>query len=437
MEFTYNGLLRYGFGFANPNHAAAAIMLLLPILWYARLKIGGQNLRAKIFSVIIFIGEISLYVGLLLTYSRAGILSLMLAGIIWRWRLRKINEEFFLTYRHWIMIIGFGLLAMVLNVTGRFNFSEQHTYSSAANRVAVFNAGVHLFAENPLGVGAGNAGKIVTLFYFGENAGLAYRTLVNSFLTFLVEQGAIFGGLLLTIIFMALFALPKIHRRFSAMLFTIIGAGLFNGNLSTCFDYTSLFSISRDELSFVLTVIFGVFLCGGAFYGIIYTAKKIRLLAVAIIVAILCIGGFYVGGLFLCQSPKTYKLDVTADNLVKVTPALTSPNARGLVRVSKDDDLLAARIFADTLSMNYYFPLFANVQPPRDNHADTLILYRPREIDDLPATLKQLIIFYPEFPPVVLDDIAPTITRIIYLPKWDERGDNYLWQTTNATLRYW
>ena len=33
MEFTYEGLVRWGFGFHNPNHAAAAICAVLPFVW--------------------------------------------------------------------------------------------------------------------------------------------------------------------------------------------------------------------------------------------------------------------------------------------------------------------------------------------------------------------------------------------------------------------
>ena len=32
MEFTSDGIVRWGFGFYNPNHAAALITLLFPLL---------------------------------------------------------------------------------------------------------------------------------------------------------------------------------------------------------------------------------------------------------------------------------------------------------------------------------------------------------------------------------------------------------------------
>ncbi len=35
MEFTYDGMVRWRFGFYNPNHAAALFAALLPFLWAA------------------------------------------------------------------------------------------------------------------------------------------------------------------------------------------------------------------------------------------------------------------------------------------------------------------------------------------------------------------------------------------------------------------
>lgn len=39
MEFTYEGLVRQGFGFFNPNHAAALFALLLPGVWLLRKRL--------------------------------------------------------------------------------------------------------------------------------------------------------------------------------------------------------------------------------------------------------------------------------------------------------------------------------------------------------------------------------------------------------------
>jgi len=45
MEFTVNGCLRHGFGFANPNHAAAAICALFPFC--RRWRGGGRGFALR------------------------------------------------------------------------------------------------------------------------------------------------------------------------------------------------------------------------------------------------------------------------------------------------------------------------------------------------------------------------------------------------------
>ena len=44
MEFTYHGLVRYGFGFDNPNHAVALFAMVLPLFWYACLLFSLRGL---------------------------------------------------------------------------------------------------------------------------------------------------------------------------------------------------------------------------------------------------------------------------------------------------------------------------------------------------------------------------------------------------------
>ena len=54
MEFTYEGFVRYGFGFYNPNHAAAFICAILPFAWLAFLqKPCWQKILGGLISVIL------------------------------------------------------------------------------------------------------------------------------------------------------------------------------------------------------------------------------------------------------------------------------------------------------------------------------------------------------------------------------------------------
>lgn len=75
MEFTYDGLVRYGFGFYNPNHAAAFICAFLPFVWLLLLQ---SALWKKLLGATL---TIVLTVALAYTYSRAGLLVFVLEAI--------------------------------------------------------------------------------------------------------------------------------------------------------------------------------------------------------------------------------------------------------------------------------------------------------------------------------------------------------------------
>ncbi|MEI8248410.1 MAG: hypothetical protein WCI51_21450, partial [Lentisphaerota bacterium] len=77
MEFTYHGMIRYGFGFFNPNHAAALITCLLPFCWSIRLLLKN---KAAVYPAVA--AEILLYLALIFTYSRTGFIAVLVEGLI-------------------------------------------------------------------------------------------------------------------------------------------------------------------------------------------------------------------------------------------------------------------------------------------------------------------------------------------------------------------
>jgi hypothetical protein len=65
---------------------------------------------------------------------------------------------------------------------------------SVDNRLALWQGGLRMIAENPWGVGAGNSGQTYMQWYEPLDLTSGYRTMVNSFLTYLDERGlAVFG----------------------------------------------------------------------------------------------------------------------------------------------------------------------------------------------------------------------------------------------------
>ena len=223
MEFTYDGLVRYGFGFYNPNHAAALICAILPFVWILFLS---ENFYKKLFCGIL---STVLLVALVFTYSRSGILVATLEAIF-----------FILFYgrKYWKIFVGLGVgLLIVLFVSGGFGRLTFDT--SASNRLLIWANGLYLFLANPLGVGLGNSGEITSAFLLPDD--INCRTLINSHLTLLCEFGCIIGAVWFAIIFTAV--KNGISSKTSKLKFATLNSFcglLISSSLSTVFDWEVL-----------------------------------------------------------------------------------------------------------------------------------------------------------------------------------------------------
>ena len=179
MEFTYDGLVRWGFGFCNPNHAAAAICAILPFLWgWRRLSWVGWLL------------SLALLIPLSLTYSRTGFAVAAIEVLMWA----------VLSGRRKVALAFVAVLATVAVAGGvamRF-----HPDAAAMNRLLIWWSGLKLSTANSAGVGMGNSGLLVSAFMLD---GIECRTLVNSHLTLLAELGWIVGGAWLAFVLSGIF----------------------------------------------------------------------------------------------------------------------------------------------------------------------------------------------------------------------------------------
>ena len=247
MEFTYDGLVRYGFGFYNPNHAAALICAILPFVWILFLS---ENFYKKLFGGIL---STVLLVALVFTYSRSGILVATLEAIF-----------FILFYgrKYWKIFVGLGVgLLIVLFVSGGFGRLTFDT--SASNRLLIWANGLYLFLANPLGVGLGNSGEITSAFLLPYD--INCRTLINSHLTLLCEFGCIIGAVWFAIIFTAI--KNGISSKTSKLKFATLNSFcglLISSSLSTVFDWEVLLNPSQfthlTEVNLACAyLLFGVF----------------------------------------------------------------------------------------------------------------------------------------------------------------------------------
>lgn len=171
MEFTYDGMVRWGFGFYNPNHAAALFAALLPFLWAA-----WERFPRPVCRIPIAVATLLTFTALALTFSRTGAVVAVLELILY-FGCRKCSAA---TLRRGAVLLVLLLFAfLVAGVVARFTLDRAVT-----NRLAIWQAGASLFAANPLGVGHGNSGVIASAFLLPSR--IVCRTLVNSHLTLLV-----------------------------------------------------------------------------------------------------------------------------------------------------------------------------------------------------------------------------------------------------------
>ena len=240
MEFTYDGMVRLGYGFYNPNHAAALICALLPFLWEWCFRT-----EQKLIRIAPILLTLLLTAALIFTFSRTGIAVMILEALLYGALKRKIN---------WKWIGAFAVVTLILvflsGVWMRFRLD-----GAVMNRPKIWLAGLQLFAANPLGVGGGNSGKLATAFLLPD--GIQCRTLVNSHLTFLVEYGIVFGFIWFAIL---LYALSRGIRK-TAFFCSLVGLAV-SALSASVFDPGVLFDFQSygdlPLLNFILS--WGIFL---------------------------------------------------------------------------------------------------------------------------------------------------------------------------------
>ena len=223
MEFTYDGFVRWGFGFHNPNHAAAAICAVLPFVW----GLGRTGARPSPWvAVARWLVTGGLFAALALTYSRTGFVVAALEAVAWGLLNRRGRQSAQETnaratrFTRWCFVLA--TLAMLVvtvivgGVTGRFTPD-----AATMNRPKIWWAGLKLASANPWGVGHGHSGLLASTFLLD---GIEVRTLVNSHLTLLAEYGWIAGCAWFAFVAMALYgahgragARPSLWTAFSGL----------------------------------------------------------------------------------------------------------------------------------------------------------------------------------------------------------------------------
>jgi hypothetical protein len=158
VDFVVGDVVRQGFGFANPNHAAAAICALFPFCWGWRGRWRWVGLASSIV----------LFIMLVMTYSRTGVLVLVIeAAVLW-WRgALGLAHPTSVRGRRWNAvptIWGIILAVCLACVAAWWMWPRLALNGAILNRPKIWLAGLRLFAANPMGVGFGNSGEIASTF---------------------------------------------------------------------------------------------------------------------------------------------------------------------------------------------------------------------------------------------------------------------------------
>lgn len=243
MDFVVGDLVRQGFGFANPNHAAAAINAAFPFCWgwRGRWRWVGRLVGA------------ALCVMLAMTYSRTGFVVLVIEAAVlwWRGALGSAHPTS-VRGRRWNAvptIWGIILIVCLACVAAWWMWPRLALDGAILNRPKIWLAGLRLFAANPLGVGFGKSGEITSAFMLPD--GITVRTLVNSHLTLLAEMGAVVGGAWLAFIALALCVGWRMRRTWVS--FAGLAVSAFSASV---FDWHVLFDFAEKggygDVNFVL-----------------------------------------------------------------------------------------------------------------------------------------------------------------------------------------
>lgn len=199
IEYFYGEALRWSFGFENPNKAAVIFACLIPLFWF--LWNYSWGVARRMIQIPALLLSASFVLGaaycLSMTYSRGGLVAasagLAYMGTVSLWQVRPWLERKRLRFSAQV-ILSITLIAIMLSIVivtglGERSLTALGNDRSVGNRFDLWGGALQMVAENPRGFGAGKSGEQYMEWYQSIDRKEGYRTMVNSYLTFLVERG--------------------------------------------------------------------------------------------------------------------------------------------------------------------------------------------------------------------------------------------------------
>jgi O-antigen ligase len=199
VDYFYNGSVRWNFGFENPNKAAVIFACLLPLLFIGwNLACENKNSWWLKLPAAFVAGTLILADALCLfkTYSRGGTVAAavgvgyLLIPIGWprrpsRWKQLFRSARFNATSALIILLMALFLWA---GLGERSLEPITNGDGSVSHRLVLWRSTLQMAADNPLGFGTGKSGEAYMQWYQPIDASTEYRTMVNSYLTFLTSR---------------------------------------------------------------------------------------------------------------------------------------------------------------------------------------------------------------------------------------------------------
>lgn len=329
VEYFYGETLRWSFGFENPNKAAVIFSCAVPLLWCLwQLSWKPGNKWLKIPALLVTAsGLLAAWYCLIMTFSRGGLVATAVAlfYLLFQTIFRGGKRETPLRMRSevWLSVLVMVVLAggTLWNGLGARSTEAFGKDASVGNRVELWNGALQMAAENVHGFGTGKSGEQYMQWYQPLERQEGYRTMVNSYLTFLVEQGWIWSGaVLLAFVLFWVWTRPRCGEIVTVALRASILSFLVAGIFSTTMEDWRLWLIPA-----ACGVVLSILAVGGK-----KRIEKTHLLATGGSVLAGCAALFIVGFLKSSKDPLRREFSEGADGRTVTTLAPGTPKARSV-----------------------------------------------------------------------------------------------------------
>jgi O-antigen ligase len=196
--------------FYDPNDLALSLVMIFPLSWWCFRSAASGYRR-----FLAFLGMLTIVGGIMAAQSRGGLLALGAAVCVLGYRSRNsltpLAATLALTAAAVLVVFPSGVFDRYASIL------QYQTDESAVARLAVWKAGLQMFADHPLtGVGAGAFETVYGMYYIDrEGAGNIWRAAHSSYIEVAAELG-IFGLLAwLAVLASGFFTLVRARRALS------------------------------------------------------------------------------------------------------------------------------------------------------------------------------------------------------------------------------